>query len=73
MHAERNVANSGAAVMNDKERTHATYAPKHDHSLGHHHHGHGHGHGGHGVKPRTTAEERVLLSNHLGAKGKPLS
>jgi gephyrin len=70
MHAERNVANSGAAVMNDKERTHATYASKHDHHNGH---GHGHGHGGHGVKPRTTAEERVLLSNQLGAKGKPLS
>ena len=68
MHAERNVANSGAEVMDDKERTHATYAPKHDHSHGHHHHGHGHR--GHGVKPHTTAEERVLLSNQLGAKGK---
>ena len=65
MHAERSVANSGGAVMDDKERTHATYSPKHDHE----HHHHNHGHGGHGVKPRTTAEERVLLSNQLGAKG----
>jgi len=66
MHAERNVADSGAPVMDDKERIHANYASKHDHSHGHHHHGHAHGHG---VKPRTTAEERVLLSNQLGGKG----
>lgn len=74
MHAERKVANSGAGVMDDKERSHAAYEPKHDHSRGHHHHhGHGPGHGGHGVKPRTSAEERVLLSNQLGAKGINLS
>src|SRR2546421_2190889 len=65
MHAERSVANSGGAVMDDKERTHATYSPKHDHE----HHHHNHGHGGHGVKPRETAEEKGLLSNQLGAKG----
>lgn len=69
MHAERSVANSGGAVMDDKERTHATYNSKPDHEHHHHGHGHGHRHGGHGVKPRTTAEERVLLSNQLGAKG----
>ena len=70
MHAERNVANSGAEVMDDTERIHANYATKHNHSHGHHHHGHGHGHGKHAVKSHTTAEERVLLSNQLGAKGR---
>ena len=65
MHAERSVANSGGAVMDDKERTHPTYSSKH----GHEHNHHSHGHDGHGVKPRTTSEERILLSNQLGAKG----
>lgn len=68
MHAERSVVESGKGVMDDKERTHPTYTPKsapeHHH---HHHHGHGHKHGG--VKPRTTEDQRVLLSNQLGAKG----
>jgi gephyrin len=69
MHAERSVAESGKGVMVDKERTHPTYTPKsgQDHHHHHSHHGPGHKHGG--VKPRTTEEQRALLSNELGAKG----
>ena len=58
MHAERIVAETGKDVMNDQERVN-----QHSHD----HHGHGHGHGG--VKPRTTEEQRALLSNELGGKG----
>jgi gephyrin len=64
MHSERNFAENGKGVMDDKKRTHAG----HDTTKHEHHHGHG------GVKPRTTEEERVLLSNQLGVKGKkPIS
>jgi gephyrin len=54
MHSERGVAESGKGVMSDKERVKEG-------------HDHGHGHGG--VKPRTTEEQRTLLSNQLGGKG----
>jgi gephyrin len=62
MHSERNVAEGGkGAVMTDSARVQG-------HSHGHHHEHHGHG--GHGrVKPRTTEEQRKLLSNELGGKG----
>jgi gephyrin len=63
MHSERAVAESGTAVMNDGERVKDAGAHSHSHD-----HGHGHGKGG-GVKPRTTEEERTLLSNQLGGKG----
>jgi gephyrin len=64
LHSERGVAESGkGVVMTDSARV---QGHSHDH---HHHHGHG-GHGGHGgVKPRTTEEQRKLLSNQLGGKG----
>lgn len=64
MHAERGVAESGKGVMDDKARVHTSYEPKKD-TDHHHHHHHGHG----GVKPRTTEEQRKLLSNELGGKG----
>jgi gephyrin len=70
MHAERGVAESGKVVMDDKERTHSTYPAKEKPGQeGHHHHHHGHSHKHGGVKPRTTEEQRSLLSNQLGAKG----
>jgi len=62
MHSERGVAESGKGVMSDKDRVNEGHSHGHDH-----HHGHGHGHGG--VKPRTTEEQRTLLSNQLGGKG----
>jgi len=71
MHSERKVAESGEGVMDDKTRIHSGYEPKksydHEHRHHHHHHQHGRGHGG--VKPRTTEEQRILLSNQLGGKG----
>lgn len=54
MHAERDVAEAGEGVMDDKTRVHAG-----------HHHSHGHG----WVKSHTTPEQRELLSNELGGKG----
>lgn len=66
MHTERGVAESGKGVMSDKARVNEGHSHGHNHS-----HGHGHKHGG--VKPRTTEEERTLLSNQLGGKGKRLS
>src|SRR5208282_4491768 len=57
MHAERNIAETGKGVMNDQER------------VNHHSHQPGHGHGHGGVKPRTTEEQRTLLSNQLDGKG----
>ena len=65
MHAERSVAEDGKQVMDDSERILASYEPKGSHHHGHHHHGHEHK----GVKPRTTEEQRILLSNELGGKG----
>ena len=62
MHSERNVAESGkGAIMTDSARVDG-----HSHEYDHHHGRHG-GHGG--VKPRTTEEQRKLLSNQLGGKG----
>jgi len=67
MHAERSVAESGTGVMDDTMRVHASHVPK---ESAHHHHHHHHGHGHVGLKPHTTEEQRVLLSNQLGGKGK---
>ena len=62
MHAERGVAESGQGVMTDKERVTKGHSHGHDHS-------HAHGHKHEGVQPRTTEEQRTLLSNQLGGKG----
>ena len=63
MHSERNMAESGkGTIMTDSP-------PVHAHSHGYHGH-HLDKNGGHGgVKPRTTEEQRKLLSNQLGGKG----
>jgi len=65
MHSERRVAESGTSVMEDSKRVAGDSGGIHNH--GHHHDHLGHGHGG--VKPRTTEEQRKLLSNELGGKG----
>lgn len=63
MHSERNVAESGkGTIMTDSAPVRA-----HSHDCHDHHHGRHGGHGG--VKPRTTEEQRKLLSNQLGGKG----
>jgi gephyrin len=67
MHAERDVAEAGKGVMDDKTRVHASHQPKLKHDHGHHHHAQHHGHGW--VKSHTTPEQRELLSNELGGKG----
>jgi gephyrin len=71
MHAERSVADSGKEVMTDRERMKAAPASpmkmSPTHSPHHHHHHHGHT----GATPRTTDEQRRLLSNEPGAKGSP--
>lgn len=56
MHAERNVAETGKGVMKDQERVNHSQQS-----------GHKHAHGG--VKPRTTEQQRTLLSNQLDGKG----
>src|SRR5438552_12060705 len=57
MHAEHYVAETGKGVMSDAERV-----MKNSHHHNHHHHHPEHdGHGA--VKPRTTEEQRKLLSN----------
>ena len=69
MHSERRVAESGTGVMEDSKRVGATDRRSDGgiRSHGHHHDHVGRGHGG--VKPRTTEEQRKLLSNELGGKG----
>src|SRR5579871_2102171 len=70
MHAERTVAEEGDDTMDDSKRVRASNEPKESHHHDNHQHHHHHHHHGHqGVKPHTTEEQRILLSNELGGKG----